>query len=179
MTRDFNRRIPDTQLILRGTGRVLCTYYLHRATATGTMNNLWRPKLSLTPPGIVRSIQDRLLTPRSIELFPSLFAKSKWWKRGGDLVFDAIKKWREWRRGKKGSFDVIKKWWEKKGVRGEKGKRRRKYYIYNRGIATCWLHRCHIFTTSSFTFFFFSFLFYTTPYFPGTAWRMCVHSATK
>lgn len=131
MIRDFNRRILDSQLIFCEC--VLCTYYLHahRATATGTMNNLWRPKLSLTPPAIVRSIQDRLLTPRSIELSPPP-AKSKWWKRG--ISFDTIKKWREWqgRGGKKDRLTWLKNDEKEKDVRGEKGKRRRKRkeYIY-------------------------------------------------
>lgn len=131
MIRDFNRRILDSQLIFCEC--VLCTYYLHahRATATGTMNNLWRPKLSLTPPAIVRSIQDRLLTPRSIELSPPP-AKSKWWKRG--ISFDTIKKWREWQgRGrKKDRLTWLKNDEKEKDVRGEKGKRRRKRkeYIY-------------------------------------------------
>lgn len=128
MIRDFNRRILDSQLIFCEC--VLCTYYLHahRATATGTMNNLWRPKLSLTPPAIVRSIQDRLLTPRSIELSPPP-AKSKWWKRG--ISFDTIKKWREW-QGKKDRLTWLKNDEKEKDVRGEKGKRRRKRkeYIY-------------------------------------------------
>lgn len=176
MIRDFNRRILDSQLIFC----VLCTYYLHahRATATGTMNNLWRPKLSLTPPAIVRSIQDRLLTPRSIELSPPP-AKSEWWKRG--ISFDTIKKWREWQgRGrKKDRLTWLKNDEKEKDVRGEKGKRRRKrkeyIYVYKIEVLRLVTSMSHFYDVLVHFFF----LFYATPYFPGTAWRMCVHSATK
>lgn len=62
----------------------------------------------------------------------------------------------------------------KKGCEGRKRKEEEKrgekiLYIYNRGIATCWLHRCHIFTTSSFTFFFFFFSFLYDTLFPGNS----------
>lgn len=149
----------------------------HRATATGTMNNLWRPKLSLTPPGIVRSIQDRLLTPRSIELSPPSLREIKVMKAGRGSRLTRLKNDVSGRRKKKESFDVVKKMMKKRKGWEKKEEEEKGVYIYIYVyIATSWLHRCHIFTTSSFTFFF---LFYTTPYFPGTAWRMCVHSATK
>lgn len=136
----------------------------HRATATGTMNNLWRPKLSLTPPGIVRSIQDRLLTPRSIELSPPSLREIKVMKAGRGSRLTRLKNDVRGRRKKKESFDVVKKMMKKRKGWEKKEEEEKGIYIYILRlpgyIDVTFLRRPRS------PFFF---LFYTTPYFPGTA----------
>lgn len=102
----------------------------HRATATGTMNNLWRPKLSLTPPGIVRSIQDRLLTPRSIELSPPSLREIKVMKAGRGSRLTRLKNDVSGRRKKKESFDVVKKMMKKRKGWEKKEEEEKGVYIY-------------------------------------------------